>query len=299
MVFKIERKNMKIAAVDIGSNAIRLFIADCRSGKDMVELEKLAHTRIPLRLGADVFTVGVISEETKLALRDVILGFKYLIQSVHVQDVRVCATSAMRTAENRDEVAQFILRQTGIKIEILSGAQEAELILSNLSNSEFPNKGNYLFIDVGGGSTELTIIVNGKKIASQSFEIGTVRMLLFDENRIPKFIEQWLNEHLDRKLTYDVIATGGNINSAFKILEKKSKSDCRIEELKDLIVEFESLTKEERMRKYKIRSDRADVIVPALRVYTTIMEIAGLDRLHAPKFGLADGIVLDYYQKNK
>jgi exopolyphosphatase/guanosine-5'-triphosphate,3'-diphosphate pyrophosphatase len=290
---------LKIAAVDIGSNAIRLFIADCRSGKDMVELEKLAHTRIPLRLGADVFTVGVISEETKLALRDVILGFKYLIQSVHVQDVRVCATSAMRTAENRDEVAQFILRQTGIKIEILSGAQEAELILSNLSNSEFPNKGNYLFIDVGGGSTELTIIVNGKKIASQSFEIGTVRMLLFDENRIPKFIEQWLNEHLDRKLTYDVIATGGNINSAFKILEKKSKSDCRIEELKDLIVEFESLTKEERMRKYKIRSDRADVIVPALRVYTTIMEIAGLDRLHAPKFGLADGIVLDYYQKNK
>lgn len=299
MVLKIERKNMKIAAVDIGSNAIRLFIADCRSGKDMVELEKLAHTRIPLRLGADVFTVGVISEETKLALRDVILGFKYLIQSVHVQDVRVCATSAMRTAENRDEVAQFILRQTGIKIEILSGAQEAELILSNLSNSEFPNKGNYLFIDVGGGSTELTIIVNGKKIASQSFEIGTVRMLLFDENRIPKFIEQWLNEHLDKKMTYDVIATGGNINSAFKILEKKSKSDCRIEELKDLIVEFESLTKEERMRKYKIRSDRADVIVPALRVYTTIMEIAGLERLHAPKFGLADGIVLDYYQKNK
>ena len=299
MVLKIERKNMKIAAVDIGSNAIRLFIADCRSGKDMVELEKLAHTRIPLRLGADVFTVGVISEETKLALRDVILGFKYLIQSVHVQDVRVCATSAMRTAENRDEVAQFILRQTGIKIEILSGAQEAELILSNLSNSEFPNKGNYLFIDVGGGSTELTIIVNGKKIASQSFEIGTVRMLLFDENRIPKFIEQWLNEHLDKKMTYDVIATGGNINSAFKILEKKSKSDCRIEELKDLIVEFESLTKEERMRKYKIRSDRADVIFPALRVYTTIMDIAGLERLHAPKFGLADGIVLDYYQKNK
>ncbi len=290
---------MKIAAVDIGSNAIRLFIADCRNGKDNVELEKLAHTRIPLRLGADVFTVGVISEETKMALRDVILGFKYLIQSVHVQDVRVCATSAMRTAENRDEVAQFILRQTGIKIEILSGAQEAELILSNLSNSEFSNKGNYLFIDVGGGSTELTIIVNGKKVASQSFEIGTVRMLLFDENRIPKFIEQWLNEHLDRKLNYEVIATGGNINSAFKILEKKSKSDCKIEELKDLIVEFESLTKDERMRKYKIRSDRADVIVPALRVYTTIMEIAGLERLHAPKFGLADGIVLDYYQKNK
>lgn len=290
---------MKIAAVDIGSNAIRLFIADCRNGKDNVELEKLAHTRIPLRLGADVFTVGVISEETKMALRDVILGFKYLIQSVHVQDVRVCATSAMRTAENRDEVAQFILRQTGIKIEILSGAQEAELILSNLSNSEFSNKGNYLFIDVGGGSTELTIIVNGKKVASQSFEIGTVRMLLFDENRIPKFIEQWLNEHLDRKLSYEVIATGGNINSAFKILEKKSKSDCKIEELKDLIIEFESLTKDERMRKYKIRSDRADVIVPALRVYTTIMEITGLDRLHAPKFGLADGIVLDYYQKNK
>jgi exopolyphosphatase/guanosine-5'-triphosphate,3'-diphosphate pyrophosphatase len=290
---------MKIAAVDIGSNAIRLFIADCRTEKDRVELEKLAHTRIPLRLGAEVFTVGVISEETKMALRDVILGYKYLIQSVHVQDIRVCATSAMRTAENRDEVTQFILRQTGVRIDILSGAEEAELILGNFSNSEFSNKGNYLFIDVGGGSTELTIIVSGKKVASQSFEIGTVRMLLFDENRIPKFIEQWLNDHLDRKLNYDVIATGGNINSAFKILEKKSKSDCKIDELKELIREFETLSKEERMRKYKIRSDRADVILPALLVYTTIMEIAGLEKLHAPKFGLADGIVLYYYQKNK
>ena len=290
---------MKIAAVDIGSNAIRLFIADCKSDRDKIELEKLAHTRIPLRLGADVFSVGVISEETKMALRDVILGFKYLIQSVHVQDVRVCATSAFRTAENRDEVAQFILRQTGVKIDILSGAQEAELILGNLSNSDFSTKGNYLFIDVGGGSTELTVIVNGKKMASQSFEIGTVRMLLFEDNRIPKFIEQWLNEHLDRNLNYEVIATGGNINSAFKILEKKSRSDAKVSELKELIVEFESLTKEERMKRYKIRGDRADVIVPALRVYTKIMEIAGLDKLYAPKFGLADGIVLDYYHKNK
>ncbi len=288
---------MKIAAVDIGSNALRLFIADAKKEKKEVLLEKLLHTRVPVRLGEDVFTFGKISKEKLDQLILALKGFDLIIQSLGVEVKRVCATSAIRSAENRDEVVKKVKQECNLNIEILSGEREAEMIFSNFHFYELPKEGNYIFIDVGGGSTEITIIEKGEKKDSQSFEIGTVRMLLNEQSKLPKAIFVWLNQKLNPKLKYKAIGTGGNINSAIKILEKKQREIVSVNELKIIMRAMGRITKEQRMKKYKLRSDRADVIIPALNIYTQIAEYSGVDELIAPKFGLADGIVLEELAK--
>ena len=288
---------MKIAAVDIGSNAIRLFIAKVELTKDKkINIEKLAHTRIPIRLGEDVFTFGRISNEKVNQLADALMGFKYIVKSLAIEHFQVCATSALRTAENRDSVVKRISQETGISIKILTGSEEASLIYSNFELYELPQDRNYLFIDVGGGSTELTIIENNEKKISQSFEIGTVRMLLNDQEKIPTAIIKWLSANLSKNTQYEAIATGGNINSAFKILEKKQREYASIKELVELKNSISKMSKTQRMNKYRIREDRADVLLPALNIYTQIASAAKIETLIAPKFGLADGIVLDEFK---
>jgi exopolyphosphatase/guanosine-5'-triphosphate,3'-diphosphate pyrophosphatase len=287
---------VKIAAVDIGSNAIRLFIAEVFYDAGKIELDKISHTRIPIRLGEDVFTFGRISETKEKQLTQALTGLSLIIQSLGVEHFRICATSAMRSAENGRDVVDAIKAKTGLTIDVLSGAEEADIIFGNFEQQDLPKSKNYLFIDVGGGSTELTIIENFERKYSQSFEIGTVRMLINDQEKIPKAISIWLKENLNPTLNYEAIATGGNISSAFKMLEKKQREPIAVKELETLLKTLLKLTTQERVKKYSIRPDRADVIVPALNLYTQVSISANIEKMFAPKFGLADGIVLKLFK---
>ena len=287
---------MRIAAVDIGSNAIRLFVAEVFLDSGKIELDKISHTRIPIRLGEDVFTFGRISEKKEIQLTQVLLGMKLLIDSLDVEHFRICATSAMRSAENGREVVNSIEIKTGLAIDILSGAEEADIIFGNFEQQELPKTKNYLFIDVGGGSTELSIIENFERKHSQSFEIGTVRMLINEQEKVPRAISFWLKEYLNAGLSYEAIATGGNISSAFKMLEKKQREPVTVKELETLLRALSKLSTHERVKKFAIRPDRADVIVPALNLYTQVANSANIEKIFAPKFGLADGIVLKIFK---
>jgi exopolyphosphatase/guanosine-5'-triphosphate,3'-diphosphate pyrophosphatase len=188
---------VRLAAVDIGSNAIRLFVAEVFYDEGKIEIDKISHTRIPIRLGEDVFTFGRISERKEQQLTQVLSGLGLIIQSLEVTNYRICATSAVRSAENGLEVVQAIHAKTGLVVDVLSGAEEADIIFGNFEQQELPKSKNYLFIDVGGGSTELTIIENFERKHSQSFEIGTVRMLINEQEKIPKVISTWLKENLN------------------------------------------------------------------------------------------------------
>jgi exopolyphosphatase/guanosine-5'-triphosphate,3'-diphosphate pyrophosphatase len=287
---------VRLAAVDIGSNAIRLFVAEVFYDEGKIELDKISHTRIPIRLGEDVFTFGRISEKKEKQLAQVLTGMKLLIDSLDVEHYRICATSAMRSAENGREVVNAIEIKTGLAIDILSGAEEADIIFGNFEQQELPKSKNYLFIDVGGGSTELSIIENFERKHSQSFEIGTVRMLINEQEKVPRAISFWLKEYLNAGLTYEAIATGGNISSAFKMLEKKQRDPIAVKELETLLRALSKLTPHERVKKFTIRPDRADVIVPALNLYTQVANSANIEKIFAPKFGLADGIVLKLFK---
>lgn len=287
---------MKLAAVDIGSNAIRLFVAEVFYESGKIEQDKISHTRIPIRLGEDVFTFGRISEKKEVQLTKVLTGLSLIIDSLGVDHYRICATSAMRSAENGREVVEAIKAKTGLKVDVLSGAEEADIIFGNFEQQDLPKSKNYLFIDVGGGSTELTIIENLERKQSQSFEIGTVRMLINDQEKIPKAISIWLKENLNSSLNYEAIATGGNISSAFKMLEKKQREPIAVKELETLLRNLVKLSVQERVKKYAIRPDRADVIVPALNLYTQVANSANIEKIFAPKFGLADGIVLKLFK---
>jgi exopolyphosphatase/guanosine-5'-triphosphate,3'-diphosphate pyrophosphatase len=287
---------VRIAAVDIGSNAIRLFVAEVFYDSGKIELDKISHTRLPIRLGEDVFTFGRISEKKEKQLAQVLTGMKLLIDSLDVEHYRICATSAMRSAENGREVVNAIEIKTGLAIDILSGAEEADIIFGNFEQQELPKSKNYLFIDVGGGSTELSIIENFERKHSQSFEIGTVRMLINEQEKVPRAISFWLKEYLNAGLTYEAIATGGNISSAFKMLEKKQREPIAVKELETLLRTLSKLTPHERVKKFTIRPDRADVIVPALNLYTQVANSANIEKIFAPKFGLADGIVLKIFK---
>ena len=287
---------MRLAAVDIGSNAIRLFVAEVFYDEGKIELDKISHTRIPIRLGEDVFTFGRISEQKEKQLKQVITGLGLIIESLGVEHFRICATSAMRSAENGREVANAIALKTGLSIDILSGAEEADIIFGNFEQQDLPKSKNYLFIDVGGGSTELSIIENFERKHSQSFEIGTVRMLINEQENVPRAISFWLKEYLNAGLSYEAIATGGNISSAFKMLEKKQREPVTVKELETLLRALSKLSTHERVKKFAIRPDRADVIVPALNLYTQVANSANIEKIFAPKFGLADGIVLKLFK---
>ena len=287
---------MRLAAVDIGSNAIRLFVAEVFYDEGKIELDKISHTRIPIRLGEDVFTFGRISEQKEKQLKQVITGLGLIIESLGVEHFRICATSAMRSAENGREVANAIALKTGLSIDILSGAEEADIIFGNFEQQDLPKSKNYLFIDVGGGSTELSIIENFERKHSQSFEIGTVRMLINEQENVPRAISFWLKEYLNAGLSYEAIATGGNISSAFKMLEKKQREPVTVKELETLLRALSKLSPHERVKKFSIRPDRADVIVPALNLYTQVANSANIEKIFAPKFGLADGIVLKLFK---
>lgn len=295
---------MKIAAIDIGSNAARLLIKEVKTSKKGIpEFVKLNLLRIPFRLGMDVFTTGKIGFEKQQMVLETMSVFAQLMKIYKVERYRACATSAMRDAQNKEEVLKQIKDRTGIEIEIISGDEEATLIFENHIAEKLDENFGYLYIDVGGGSTELTYYENGKMKYEHSFNIGTIRLL---NQLVTK--EHWndLKEEIKSKIKGKkpiiAIGSGGNINKLFSISKTKEGMPLKLEQVRKYHQNLEKMTVEERMKKYNIREDRADVMVYALEIYTKVMRWAEISEVFVPKISLADGLIhklYDEYEKEK
>jgi exopolyphosphatase/guanosine-5'-triphosphate,3'-diphosphate pyrophosphatase len=289
-----------LAAIDIGSNAVRLLITEAANYKDgSVDYTKLNLVRVPLRLGFEVFETGKIPDLKAEQLLETMKAYQSLMKIYGVEHFRACATSAMRDAENGSHLVQHILQETGIPIEIITGSEEANIIYETHIAESLNNNQCYLYIDVGGGSTEVTLFSNNKMIFKESFDIGTIRLL---NNKVTE--AQW--EHMKWYIkTYTkalpkitAIGSGGNINKVFSLSKLKEGKALPLDLLKDYYKELNSCSVEERMHIYKFRRDRADVIVPALQIYTTLMRCANASEILVPKIGLADGLIKMLYLKH-
>ncbi|MFN3918553.1 MAG: Ppx/GppA phosphatase family protein [Flavobacteriales bacterium] len=290
---------MKLAGIDIGSNAIRLLIEEViEEGKKKPYFKKIALTRVPIRLGEDVFGDGKISEEKADKLEKALLAFKYLMYVHGVKNFRACATSAMREAANGKEIIKVIKAKTGIELELITGKEEADLIMNNFFTSGFDNTKTYLYIDVGGGSTEVSLIKNNKRITSNSFKLGTVRIL---SNKVkPKEWEdarKWVASATKGEKGITAIGTGGNINRIFKESHHGFQESISYGEIKEIVNYIESFSLEERIKKLNLKPDRADVIIPAGHIYLALMESAEIETMVVPKVGLSDGMIFNMYQK--
>ena len=291
---------MKIAAIDIGSNAIRLLIEEVHRHENQWRIDKVALTRVPVRLGDDVFRTGRISDEKLRQLVKTMRAFWYLMDVHQVEMFRVCATSAMREAKNRKKVIETVEREANFRIEILSGELEAQLIFKNYFHQNLNSKGNYLYLDVGGGSTEITLINKGKRIKGQSFDLGTVRSLAGGTApHVWSDVQHWLKNIKAMPNKRIAIGTGGNINTLFKLQGKKPNDFLTLDELKNLHKLLAPLTVDERIFKFKLRPDRADVIIPACEIYIKILQLAGIKEMLVPKIGLSDGMILDMVEQIK
>lgn len=291
---------MILAAVDIGSNACRMLICDAHTYKDgTIDFTKLNLLRIPLRLGFDVFRFGKISAEKRQMIIDSMIAYKQLYKIYKVEDWVICATSAMRDASNSRDIILSVQEETGIHIDILSGAEEASVLYEAHIERQSEQDGVSMYIDVGGGSTELTLFQNNKLIKKQSFDIGTIRILTDNVHE-----EEWsalrtYAKDIQKNHSYlKVIGTGGNINKVFSLSKTKEGKPLSIELIKDYYRELAATTLDERMHLYGLREDRADVIVPALQIYSSILKWVGVRDIYVPKIGLADGLVRNLYQKH-
>ena len=290
---------MRLAAIDIGSNAARLLISDVIQAPDAKpEFIKMALVRVPLRLGFDVFDKGEISTGRSKKIIKTIQAYKLMMDVYEVEHLRACATSAMRDAKNGSEIIEQVRRETGVDIHIISGQEEASFIYENHVAENMKRDESYLYIDVGGGSTELTFFSDGQLIFKESFNIGTIRLL---KDQVKD--SQWddLKDFIKSKTKgyhhVTAIGSGGNINKIFSISKKKDGKPLSLELLRDYYKEFSSLPLADRMRLYKLREDRADVIVPALLIYLNVMRWADAEEIYVPKIGLADGLIQSLYEE--
>lgn len=291
---------MIYGAIDIGTNAARLLVGEVVLEDKSTFLRKVSYTRIPLRLGYDVFENGVISPEKELDFVKTIQAFKLISEVFKVRGLRACATSAVREASNGLEVQKRIEAETGVKIDVIDGDEEAHLIFGTFDLLNINKDVAYMVIDVGGGSSEVTIFDNGVKVAEKSFKVGTIRLLKEKtSDKVWSEIDEWIAINTNPKYTYRIYGTGGNINKCHKLLGKQiddSISYREIDELHDKLSEL-SLTK--RMFKYQLKPDRADVIVPALLIYKHIMRSMKAKEIVVPKIGLVDGIIYRLYHQEK
>ncbi|MEJ7627252.1 MAG: exopolyphosphatase [Ferruginibacter sp.] len=292
---------MKLAAIDIGSNAARLLITEViqENGNKPI-FNKLNLVRVPLRLGFDVFTDKVISREKKTMMLETMKSFKFLISAYKVDAVKACATSAMRDAQNAQEIITQVKKETGINIEVITGEMEANLVYENHVAENMDKDHSYLYIDVGGGSTELSFFSNAVHVFKKSFNIGTIRLL---KNMVTEANWEEMKEVL-RTITKGhkevvAIGSGGNINKVFSLSKKKDGKSLPLELLRDYYRELESVPLDERIIKYSLRADRADVIVPALSIYINVMRWAGANEIYVPKIGLADGLIQHLWEEVK
>ncbi|HEX5002084.1 MAG TPA: exopolyphosphatase [Bacteroidia bacterium] len=293
-----DQQVLRFAAVDIGSNAVRLLLCNVYEGGEEPLFKKAELIRFPLRLGEDAFLKGYITDDTIDKLVQVMRAFRSLIEAFDVIGYRVCATAAMREASNRKEVLQRVKTEAAVDIEVIEGRLEAEIIYSNHIAEHLGSENSYMYIDVGGGSTELTVFSGGKYISSGSYNIGTIRML---HDRVTK--EQWrdFKEQVQALAVAHhplvAIGSGGNINKIFKLANRKENQILSFARLKECYDFVSSFTIEQRMRDLKLNPDRADVIIPAFRIFITIMKSAAIDKIMVPQVGLSDGIVHLLYEK--
>ncbi|MDV7697215.1 exopolyphosphatase [Chryseobacterium soli] len=289
---------MKIAAIDIGSNAARLLINEVKINNRKPEFIKLNLLRIPLRLGMDVFTLGKIGEEREKMVVDSMKIFSDLMKIYKVDHYRACATSAMRDAANGKEIIERVKDVSGIDIEIITGDEEATLIYENHVAEGLDKEFAYLYIDVGGGSTELTFYENGKMIYEKSFNIGTIRLL---NNLVT--VDNWhemkeeIKENITSKKPIVAIGSGGNINKVFSMSKTKDGKPMTLSHLKKVYKEFNELSVEERMTKHNLREDRADVVAHALRIFNNVMTWSEINRIFVPKISVADGLIHNIYSQ--
>lgn len=287
---------MKIAAIDIGSNAARLQISNVLHNGGVTSFKKVEYVRFPLRLGHDVFSFGALTEESEARTTKLMQVYKLLMELHEVEAYMACATSAMRESENGPEVADRILASTGIKIHIIDGKREAELI-NNVVVQALDNR-QFLHIDVGGGSTELNLYQDREKINSRSFKIGSVRLLEGKESKGAwRSMHEWIEENVDRSQEVIAVGTGGNISKLFNLASKQSELSTTIAEIERIKEYIAQYSLEDRINKLRLNPDRADVILPAAEIYLSAMRWADATEIIVPDLGLKDGLIQLAYQQ--
>lgn len=295
-------KPTTLAAIDIGSNGARLLIKKFDdSAPEFERIRKLMFIRVPLRLGKDVFTLGKISKERAEMMLHMMKGFKQFMLLYDVQAFRACATSAMRDAENGKKVMKRIFDKTGINLEIIPGSAEAQLLCNNLVENTESNMGNFAYVDVGGGSTEISLLHDGILAESHSFNIGTLRLLsgnvkTEEWNNLKTMLEEYAQEFPDTR----IIGSGGNINKLYRLVkDKNSNKKLNVEQLRTIHNQLSQLSIEERKVKFNLKDDRADVIVPAGEIFLTVAGHLKCDEIIVPNISLADSIVDGLYRDMK
>jgi len=285
----------KYGAIDIGSNAIRLLISNVivENNKEP-QFKKASLVRVPIRLGEDAFVSGKISDENIARMIDAIEAFKLLMKIHGVKNYKACATSAMREAENGKIIVEKILKETGIKIDIIGGKEEAKIISSTDLNKLIQGDNSYLYVDVGGGSTEFTIFSGGKIVTSKSFKMGTVR-LLNNKKSVNKenfsVVEKWIKKNTKDLKRLSLIGSGGNINKLFKMSGRSEGKPISFIYLNAQYQFLKKMSYQERISELSLNPDRADVIIPATKIYLSAMKWSGARKIYVPKIGLSDGII--------
>jgi exopolyphosphatase/guanosine-5'-triphosphate,3'-diphosphate pyrophosphatase len=292
----------KYGAIDIGSNAIRLLISNVIVSDDKEpKFKKSSLVRVPIRLGADAFTSGIISEQNVRRMIDAIEAFKLLMNVHGVKTYKACATSAMREAKNGSEIVEKIKVQTGVKIDIIGGKEEAAIISSTDLNQLIEGNHTYLYVDVGGGSTEITVFTRGKIITSKSFKIGTVRLLNNKKStnkEIFSNVEKWIKKNTSDLKKVSLIGSGGNINKLFKMSGRTEGKPISYIYLNAQYQFLKQMSFDERVSELSLNPDRADVIIPATKIYLSAMKWSGARKIYVPKIGLSDGIIKSlFYNK--
>lgn len=289
---------MKYGAIDIGTNAARLLVGEVTTENGHSFVKKISYTRIPLRLGEEVFEDGKISNKKAIDFVKTIKAFRLISEIFEVRELRACATSAMREASNGLEIKELIKKETNVDVEIISGNEEADLIFGTFFLLDFDKNISFIVIDVGGGSTEVSVFEKGERVASKSFEIGTLRLLKGKVNEnIWKDIHSWIANHVDLETVHQIFATGGNINKVHKMLGAQHMETISVRKMKELREEINKLTVDQRVEKFQLKPDRADVIVPAMDIYLYIMKELKCKNIIVPKIGLSDGMIYDMYLK--
>ena len=289
----------KIAAIDIGSNAVRMLICYVISSGDEYVFQKNSYLRLPIRLGEDSFKNGIISNKKIILLTNAILSFKYIMKVHGVKDYKIYATSALRESINSKEVISIVKKNTDLNIELITGLKEAKIISKGNSLEKIEFNKTFLYVDVGGGSTEFSILRKGKEKMSKSFKIGTVRLLnnLVDDSMLME-IKKWLKSNIDNDDKIKLFATGGNINKIQSMTGSKSGKPISYLSIKDLSNTLMDFNYQERMMKFDLNPDRADVIIPALKIFITTMEFVKANKIFVPKSGLVDGMINEIFYEN-
>lgn len=292
---------MRLAAIDIGSNAARLLISEVTPQTDgSARFNKIDLIRVPLRLGFDVFEKGEISKQKTDMILQTMKAYKHLLNIYEVKHLKACATSAMRDATNAKEIIEKVKTATGIEIEVISGGDEASYIYENHIAENMDKEHSYLYIDVGGGSTELTFFSNNKLVFKDSFNIGTIRIL---KNMVTEKMWDEMKDAIKEKIKghkeVTSIGSGGNINKIFSLSKRKEDKSLPLELLRDYYKELSNVTLTDRINIYKLKEDRADVIVPALQIYINVMRWANSPEIYVPRIGLADGLIQHLYEEIK